>query len=259
MSDENNDNRRDLDEIPVIAAEKDELDSRRRTLAAPRRSNFRGLLVFSLVLMAVMLGIGGYTLYEVQQRLDRSNELLEQANKGVRDLEARLAATGTDVSKELQTLKEQQANNFSEIDKLWGVAYRENKPAITKVEQSLKGVVSANNQLGKDIASLATESTSTADAVSILTRSVATLTRSVATQTRSVATESDELKTSVSLVRGQVENQADQSEAQKRSIAAINQQLKEVEEAIDAIDRYRQQVNQQLIELRNVPVSVPAG
>ena len=252
MSDENNDNRRDLDEIPVIAAEKDELDSRRRTLAAPRRSNFRGLLVFSLVLMAVMLGIGGYTLYEVQQRLDRSNELLEQANKGVRDLEARLAATGTDVSKELQTLKEQQANNFSEIDKLWGVAYRENKPAITKVEQSLKGVVSANNQLGKDIASLATESTSTADAVSILTRSVATL-------TRSVATESDELKTSVSLVRGQVENQADQSEAQKRSIAAINQQLKEVEEAIDAIDRYRQQVNQQLIELRNVPVSVPAG
>lgn len=245
MSDENNDNRRNLDEIPVIAAEKDELDSRRRTLAAPRRSNFRGLLVFSLVLMAVMLGIGGYTLYEVQQRLDRSNELLEQANKGVRDLEARLAATGTDVSKELQTLKEQQANNFSEIDKLWRVAYRENKPAITKVEQSLKGVVSANNQLGKDIASLATESTSTADAVSTLTRSV--------------ATESDELKTSVSLVRGQVENQADQSEAQKRSIAAINQQLKEVEEAIDAIDRYRQQVNQQLIELRNVPMSVPAG
>jgi len=203
------------------------------------------LLVFSLVLMAVMLGIGGYTLYEVQQRLDRSNELLEQANKGVRDLEARLAATGTDVSKELQTLKEQQANNFSEIDKLWRVAYRENKPAITKVEQSLKGVVSANNQLGKDIASLATESTSTADAVSTLTRSV--------------ATESDELKTSVSLVRGQVENQADQSEAQKRSIATINQQLKEVEEAIDAIDRYRQQVNQQLIELRNVPMSVPAG
>ena len=245
MSDENNDNRRNLDEIPVIAAEKDELDSRRRTLAAPRRSNFRGLLVFSLVLMAVMLGIGGYTLYEVQQRLDRSNELLEQANKGVRDLEARLAATGTDVSKELQTLKEQQANNFSEIDKLWRVAYRENKPAITKVEQSLKGVVSANNQLGKDIASLATESTSTADAVSTLTRSV--------------ATESDELKTSVSLVRGQVENQADQSEAQKRSIATINQQLKEVEEAIDAIDRYRQQVNQQLIELRNVPMSVPAG
>ena len=245
MSDENNDNRRNLDEIPVIAAEKDELDSRRRTLAAPRQSNFRGLLVFSLVLMAVMLGIGGYTLYEVQQRLDRSNELLEQANKGVRDLEARLAATGTDVSKELQTLKEQQANNFSEIDKLWRVAYRENKPAITKVEQSLKGVVSANNQLGKDIASLATESTSTADAVSILTRSV--------------ATESDELKTSVSLVRRQVENQADQSEAQKRSIATINQQLKEVEEAIDAIDRYRQQVNQQLIELRNVPMSVPAG
>jgi chromosome segregation ATPase len=245
MSDQNNDNRTDLDEIPVIAAEKDELDSRRRTLAAPRQSNFRGLLVFSLVLMAVMLGIGGYTLYEVQQRLDRSNELLEQANKGVRDLEARLAATGTDVSKELQTLKEQQATNFSEIDKLWRVSYRENKPAIAKLEQSLKGMVTANNQLGKDIVSLTTESTRTAEAVAVLTRSV--------------ATESDELKTTVGLVRGQVENQADQSEAQKRSIATINQQLKAVDEAIDAIDRYRQQVNQQLIELRNAPMSVPAG
>lgn len=245
MSDQDNSNRRDLDEIPVIAAEKDELDSRRRTLAAPRQSNFRGLLVFSLVLMAVMLGIGGYTLYEVQQRLDRSNELLEQANKGVRDLEARLAATGTDVSKELQTLKEQQATNFSEIDKLWRVSYRENRPAIAKIEQSLKGMTTANDQLGKDITSLRTKSDGAAEAFSVLTRTV--------------TTESDELKTTVGLVRGQVENQADQAEAQKRSIATINQQLKEVEEAIDAIDRYRQQVNQQLIELRNVPMNVPGG
>jgi len=246
MSDQDNGNSRNLDEIPVIAPEKDELDSRRRTLAAPRQSNFRGLLVFSLVLMGVMLGIGGYTLYEVQQRLDRSNELLDQANKGVRDLEARLAATGTDVSKELQTLKEQQATNFSEIDKLWRVSYRENRQVISTIEQSVKGLVTAKNQLGQDVAAMKTELDSSAKAVSVLTRSA----------TR----DSDELKTTVSLVRGQVEDQADQSEAQKRSIATINRQLKVVEEAIDAIDRYRQQVNQQLIELQNTQTnSVPAG
>jgi len=246
MSDQDNGNRKDLDEIPVIAPEKDELDSRRRTLAAPRQSNFRGLLVFSLVLMGVMLGIGGFTLYEVQQRLDRSNELLDQANKGVRDLEARLAATGTDVSKELQTLKEQQTTNFSEIDKLWRVAYRENRPAIASIEQSIKSMTTVNDQLDQNFAALKTEFANTNAAVSVLTSSV--------------ATDRDELKTTVSLVRGQVEDQADQSEAQKRSIATINRQLKEVEEAIDAIDRYRQQVNQRLIELQNAQTtSVPAG
>ncbi|MFT5560453.1 MAG: chromosome segregation ATPase [Litorivivens sp.] len=246
MSDQHNGSSRDLDEIPVIAAEKHELDSRRRTLAAPRQSNFRGLLVFSLVLMGVMLGIGGYTLYEVQQRLDQSNELLDLANKGVRDLEARLAATGTDVSKELQTLKEQQTTNFSEIDKLWRIPYRENRPAISKIEQSVKDMAGASGRLDLELAGLKTKLSSTADTIAVLTRSV--------------TTDSDELKTTVSLVRGQVQDQADQSEAQKRSITTINRQLKDVEEAIDAIDRYRQQVNQQLIELQNAQsFSVPAG
>tara|TARA_R110002072_G_scaffold89232_3_gene199836 strand:+ start:14766 stop:15491 length:726 start_codon:yes stop_codon:yes gene_type:complete len=237
---------KDLDEIPVIAPEKDELDSRRRTLAAPRQSNFRGLLVFALVLMAVFLGIGGYTLYEVQQRLDRSNELLDQANKGVRDLEARLAATGTDVSKELQTLKAQQATNFSEIDKLWRVAYRENRPAIQKIEKSLAEMTAASERVKLDIAAVKTE--------------VKNATGSITKLTESVTTDKDELQTTLSLVRGQVQDQVVQAEAQKRSIAVMNKQLKDVEEAIDAIDRYRQQVNQQLIELRNMQNSpVPAG
>lgn len=239
----NSNDGKDLDLIPAIAPEKDEQDSRRRSLTAPKQSNFRGLLVFSLVLMAVMLGIGGYTLFEVQQRLDRSNELLDQANKGVRDLDARLAATGTDVSKELQTLKEQQATNFSEIDKLWRVAYRENRPAIKKLEESLAAMEKANTQLGKDIASIRTEVKGSSAAIA-------------KTRTDLVA-DNEELKTTLSMVRGQIQDQSVQSEAQKRSIASINQQLKVVEEAINAIDRYRQQVNQQLIELRDAARSAP--
>lgn len=235
MSDQ--DNSKDLDEIPVIAPEKDEQDSRRRTLATPKQSNFRGLLVFSLVLLGVMLSVGGYTLYEVQQRLDQSNELLDMANKGVRDLEARLAATGTDVSKELQTLKEQQTNNFSEIDKLWRVAYRENRPAIQAIEKSLGEMTGARDKLAQDLAAMKLDVGNSSTAVTQLKESV--------------ATDKDEARTTLSLVRGQVQDQAVQSEAQKRSIATINKQLKDVEEAINAIDRYRQQVNQQLIELRN--------
>jgi len=244
MSDQ--DKGKDLNEIPVIAPEKDQQDSRRRTLAAPRQSNFRGLLVFSLVIMGVMLGIGGYTLYEVQQRLDRSNDLLDMANKGVRDLEARLAATGTDVSKELQTLKEQQTANISEIDKLWRVAYRENRPAIQTIEKFLAEMTVARDKVTQDVAVIRSDVKNSLSAVAQLKESV--------------ATGNDEARTTLSLVRGQVQDQAVQSEAQKRSIATINKQLKDVEQAINAIDRYRQQVNQQLIELRNTQnETMPAG
>lgn len=239
-----NDN--DLDSIPAIAPEKDELDSRRRNMTAPKPSNFRGLLVFCLVLMAVVLGIGGYSIYEVQIRLDRSNELLETANRNVRDLEARLAATGMDVSKELQTLKEQQATNFSEIDKLWKVAYRENRPDIKKLETSVASLTKGNSDTAKIVAGLKTEVEQSSTRVSNLATSMDKV-------KNDLLAESDELKTSLSLVRGQIQDNVVQTEGQKRAIAAITQQLKDIDEAIEAIDQYRRQMNQRLLELQNPP------
>ena len=113
--------------IPSIKPAQDEVASYRRSgrFEAPKQSNFNGLLVFVIVLMAIMMGIGGYTLYEVQQRLASSNELLEQGQENTRQLESRLAATGTDVSKTLLDLKAQVNTNFTEIDKLWAVSHRD--------------------------------------------------------------------------------------------------------------------------------------
>ena len=253
MSDERKDPRdQDPDLIPAIAPEKDELATRRRSLEAPRgQSNFRGLLVFCLVLIVVTLGVGGYALYEVQQRLNQSNELLAQATKSVEDLEARLAATGTDVSKELQSLKEQSSLNFSEIDKLWRVAHRENRPAIREVERNLKSMTSANEQLSGDIITLRSQMQETSSAFSSLSDTV--------NQTRdNLLLDNEELTTSLSLVRGQVQDQAVQAQATKRNIAAINQDLTEIQEAIEAIDRYRQQVNQRLLELQGGGAQPPA-
>lgn len=241
----------DLDLIPAIAPEKDELASRRRNLSAPRQSNFRGLLVFCLVIMAVVLGIGGYTLYEVQQRLNQSNELLEQANRSVQDLEARLAATGTDVSKELQTLKEQQATNFSEIDKLWRVAYRENRPNIKKLENNFKDMALTNEKLSTEIIALRSKVDQSAASFKSLSDSMK--------QTReNLLAESEELKTSISLLRGQVQDQSVAGEAAKRDIATMGRSLKEIQEAIDAIDRYRQQINQRVLQLEN-PAAAAGG
>ncbi|MDA0977075.1 MAG: hypothetical protein O3B72_00815, partial [Proteobacteria bacterium] len=82
--------------IPSIKPAQDEVASYRRggQTKAPKQSNFNGMLVFVIVLMAIMMGIGGYTLYEVQLKLERSNELLAEGQENVRMLEARLAATG---------------------------------------------------------------------------------------------------------------------------------------------------------------------
>jgi len=134
--------------IPSIKPEQDEVASYRSSgrSAAPKQSNFNGLLVFVIVLMAIMMGFGGYTLFEVQKKLDQSNELLAQGQENIRELDSRLAATGTDVSKTLQDLKEQVSTNFSEIDKLWAVSYRQNRPDIQK---NVRAIAALEGNLGK--------------------------------------------------------------------------------------------------------------
>ena len=78
------DKKDDLDVLPAIRPAQDEVSSYRRSTRsdAPKQSNFNGILVFVIVIMAIMMGVGGFTLYEVQKKLDRSNILLskEQEN-----------------------------------------------------------------------------------------------------------------------------------------------------------------------------------
>ena len=142
------------DTIPSIKPDQDEVASYRSSArsAAPRQSNFNGLLVFVIVLMAIIMGIGGYTLFEVQKKLDRSNALLAQGQMNIAELDSRLAATGTDVSQTLQDLKDQVGTNFSEIDKLWAVSYRQNKPDIQKNVRSIKTL---KNELGQSVTKMA--------------------------------------------------------------------------------------------------------
>ena len=55
--------------IPSIKPAQDEVASYRRSgrSEAPKQSNFNGLLVFVIVLMAIMMGVGGYTIFELQE------------------------------------------------------------------------------------------------------------------------------------------------------------------------------------------------
>ena len=232
------DNRSDLDLIPAIAPAKDEVASYRRSgrSDAPKQSNFNGILVFALVLMAIVMGVGGFALYEIQQKLDQSNQLLAEGQKSIRDLNDRLAATGTDVSKTLQVMQMQQSTNVGEIDKLWAVAYRQNRPRIETIEATLTKLTAMDKKLDTQIANQVS--------------SVNKIAERFEKFSAQVTADNEELATSVALIRGQYQNQSASLEGNIRSLLDLDTQMKDVTEAIAVIDRYRQQNNQRLLEIQ---------
>jgi chromosome segregation ATPase len=230
--------------IPSIKPDQDDVASFRRSgrSDAPGQSNFNGLLVFVIVIMAIMMGIGGYTLFEVQKKLERSNELLAQGQQNIQELDSRLAATGTDVSQTLQDIKEQVATNFAEIDKLWKVSYRQNRPDIQK---NVREIATLKDDLGakmtamdKSVKNMAAQYQSTLNELSGLREGL--------------LADNEELLTEIALLRGQVQDQAVSQEAIRRSLNSLDKQMKDTEEAIASIDQHRRQISQKLVELERL-------
>lgn len=230
------------DPIPSIKPDQDEVASYRSSArsAAPRQSNFNGLLVFVIVLMAIVMGIGGYTLFEVQEKLDRSNELLAQGQANIQELDNRLAATGTDVSKTLQDVKAQVTNNFSEIDKLWAVSYRQNKPDIQK---NVRAISALESDLGRRVSSMD-------GSVKEMAGQYQSILNELSGLREGLLQDNEELITEVALLRGQVQDQAVMQEAAKRSLNSLTNQLKDVNEAIESIDQHRRQLAQRQSQLQ---------
>ncbi len=231
----------DQEAIPTIKPEQDEVASFRRSdrSETPKQSNFRALLVFVIVLMAIVMGIGGYTLYKVQKKLDRASLLLTQSQENIEQIDARLAATGTDVSTTLQDIKDQVSKNFTEIDGLWGIAHRQNKPDIQKNARALSSLEKSFEEqlktLGSSIESLSNQNQTM-------------LTRLAELQETN---QNEELSTEIALLRGKIQDQAVVQEALARNLNKLNQEMEQTREAIEAIDQHRQQVNQRLIRLEN--------
>ena len=229
--------------IPSIKPAQDEVASYRRSgrSEAPKQSNFNGLLVSVILLMAIIMGVGGYTLYEVQEKLALSNELLEQGQENIRQLDSRLAATGTDVSKTLQDLKEQVGTNFTEIDKLWAISHRQNRPDIQK---NVRAISALSNDLGKKITGMSSS------VVKMSTQYQSMLSELTALW-EGVLEDNEELLTEIALLRSQVQNQAVLQEATKRNLNSMSKKISITDEAIDAIDQHRRQIAQKLVELQN--------
>jgi len=223
MSDEN----RRRPEISITPDRQDLVTERRGRRTEPaRQSHFNGLLVFVIALMAIVMGIGGYALYE-------ANNLLIEGQKNIEELDARLAATGTDVSKTLQTIQN-QIKQFSgqmeasehEIRKLWDVANKRNKDWI-KANEAAIGV------LNKKMVQVEALLKKVGESVSELESAI------------------EDERASLALIEGRILDQTDQMNLAKRQLGIMEKQLKDINEAIKAIDQHRIQVNQEIRFLRD--------
>lgn len=233
----------ELDGIPAIKPARDEIATRVRSgrAEAPRQSNFNGLLVFVIILMAVIMGVGGYTIYEVQQKLNQANVLLEKGQENISALEARLAATGTDVSKTLQEMQGKIGDNFEQIDLLWGHAYRTNKPNIQKNTNAIA-------QIRKDLDNQVKPLVQTVDSIEAR---FSTLSEEMNGTRQDLLDAAQELSTQVSLVQSQVQDQAVSLEGNRRNIVELTRRLREVQEDIVVINRSRQQVTRDIVNLQS--------
>lgn len=241
--------RSDLDGVPSIRPARDEVASYRRSQErgvrseAPQQSNFNGMLVFVIVLMAIMMGVGGFTIYEVQQKLDQSNVLLVKGQESIRELERRLAATGTDVSKTLVIMQGQMETSEDEIRKLWDVSNKRNRGWIKANEA---GIAAAS----KELKATRQELTAVQQVASEVSNGFENLRASVLRTREELLADNEELNTQVSLVRRQIQDQSVELSGAQRSINILARQLKETQEAITAIDQERKILNRKLDNLQ---------
>jgi len=134
----------------------------RRSIAPPRKMNTSGpqviakqSLILWMLVLAMCVGIlgGGYWAYnkltDVDLLLTVSRGELDHARKRIGELEALVVATDVNANKSgtvvqaqvrLMDNRAKERNKFvdTEIDKLWGVTYRNNRPAIEENQKAIE-------------------------------------------------------------------------------------------------------------------------
>jgi chromosome segregation ATPase len=236
------DDMKNLDDLPSITPDAADVSSYRRggRSEAPKQSNFNGILVFIVVLMLLVMGFGGYVLFQVQNKLNEANELLSKSQASIGELEARLAATGSDVSKTFETMQEQSNTNLSEIDKLWAGAYRQNRPKIDKVAEDLDAAITGFKAALDPIAG----------AVSGVGGKIDGLNKDLITLKQQRAMDSEDLATELALIRQQNQDQSDALETLRRAGTLMAKQISEAKEDIGSNQNYRKQHNLQVIGIK---------
>jgi uncharacterized protein HemX len=236
------DDNKNLDDLPSITPDAEDVSSYRRgsRTEAPKQSNFNGILMFVIVIMVLVMGFGGYVLFQVQNKLDEANAQLVQSGASIDELESRLAATGSDVSKTFETMQAQSNKNVSEIDKLWAVAYRQNRPKIDQVALDLETAITG---FKAELDPIAGAVSGVGDQFDALNKEMIGLKQLLTMDTEDRATE-------LALIRQQLQDQTDTLETLRRELGVVKKQLSEAKEDIRSNLEYRARHNGEVLEMK---------
>jgi chromosome segregation ATPase len=196
--------------------------------------------MFVIVIMVLVMGFGGYVLFQVQNKLDEANAQLVQSGASIDELESRLAATGSDVSKTFETMQVQSNKNVSEIDKLWAVAYRQNRPKIDQVALDLETAITG---FKAELDPIAGAVSGVGDQFDALNKEMIGLKQLVTMDTEDRATE-------LALIRQQLQDQTDTLETLRRELGVVKKQLSEAKEDIRSNLEYRARHNGEVLEMK---------
>ncbi|HCH25198.1 MAG TPA: hypothetical protein DE179_12985 [Oceanospirillaceae bacterium] len=202
------------------------------TPVPPKRSF--GLWMFCLLTLS-MVTVGGWWMHtrvvDMEDMLTVSRGELGHARKRIGELEALVVATdvnanksGTVVQAQVKLIDDRAKDRSkfidSEIDKLWGVAYRTNKPAIAETQKAV-----ANNSVG-----------------------IKQHTEQMAAQTALVGKQQD-------LVAGQQKQMAEVAAGNKKLATDVAEQTKNMHSAVASIQAQEAKLSKTLASLAAVESS----
>ena len=248
-------NQDELDDIPSLVPERDELVTHRRqkrgtgtaqtvrtsgAAAAPEvyGSQTSGGVIFFLVLLTLgMVGTGGGAFYFYKQSEQTKQELISATNR-ITSLEATLNQMGETTKQSAMGLLEKVDFNFSEIDKLWAARntlktdVEKLTVAMTNVQKSATELETAVGNHGGQLNQINQQITAAQAKVEQIGKNFAGM-ENLGQQLTTLNADLNRVKTAMTKV---------ESETEAR--------LKATEQDIESINVYRLQVNQTLTTLQ---------
>jgi chromosome segregation ATPase len=197
-----------------------------------RQQSGDSMALWSFIFLLVFASLGG-NIYLYLSLTDMQAENLALDTRVI-DLESKLSVTDESLSESgaamqalLRDHAEQLEFHFEEIDKLWGVSYRTNRPAIEELKSQLAQASERLTAMG-NVAGRVTSAEQRLESVS--------------SQSLIVAAEVEELATRLRTISDSLNSQR----ATQQQLQAVQQ---EQADAIEAIDDFRLQTNQRILRL----------
>ncbi len=245
----------DIDTIPPIVPERDEVASRQarggsRAKSVKNQSTAgAGLLARLFICIAlVVAAVACAWAWQLQQALDASGQVLAAYEDRIADLEARLSDTDEGLNESATAMSVKIKELYSEVDKLWASAWRRNKAKIADLEKS-------RDQLAGKVATLEKTDVSYSSQLQALGGDIQKL--------RAVAGDLERLITTADANQALLERLGDDVSRATLEVSRLQKRVEDSEDWQASVDAFRRQVNQSLLDLRQglsaATMAPPAG